>query len=92
MTCINSADPDFLNMVYKQVLIIREKPHILTENNSISDVHYVKTLRCCRMGHTKLTSKFNKNVFTPIEHAEGEIRIDNSNCSIPIKTVSFCVE
>ena len=89
---INNVDPDMLNMMYKQVLIVREKPQILKENNTITDIRHVKTLKCCKMGHTLLTSKFNKNVFTTNEFAEGEIRIDNSRCSIPIRMVSFCIE
>ena len=92
-TLINAADPlAVLQMQYKQVLIVREQPMILKQNNAISNVHHVKTLRCFKRGHTKLTAKFNKNVFTPNELAEGEIRIDNSRCSIAIKTVLFQIE
>ena len=68
------------NMQFKQVLIVREKLVQLQEDNVIRDVIHASTLNCLKKGSSILTSKFNKNVFTPAESAEGEIRIDNSKC------------
>ena len=80
------------NMVFKQVLIVREKQVQLQEENTIRDVVHASILNCCKQGYSIISSKFNKNVFTPAEKAEGEIRIDNSNCKLPIRSVIFYVE
>jgi len=38
-----------------------------------------------------LKAKFNKNVFTPHEDAEGELKMDNSDCKIAVKNVEFAI-
>lgn len=80
------------NMAFKQVLIVREKPHILQEDQVIRDVVHAKTLNCRDKGSSVISSKFNKNVFTAAETAEGEIWIDNSMCQLPVRTVTFSIE
>ena len=71
---------------------MREKLVQLQEDNVIRDVIHASTLNCLKKGSSILTSKFNKNVFTPAENAEGEIRIDNSKCKLPVKAVIFSIE
>lgn len=88
LSCEDSAK----NMMFKQVLIVRERQVKLQEDHIIRDVIHASILNCCKQGYSILSSKFNKNVFTPAERAEGEIRIDNSNCRLPIRTVIFSVE
>ena len=82
------ADP-VRDMIYKQVLIIREKPLTLLQDSVINEVQTVNTCCCCCQGETILKAKFNKNVFTPAETAEGEIFMDNSHCNKAVKTVIF---
>ena len=64
----------------------------MQEDNVIRDVVYAKNFNCLDKGVSIVSSKFNKNVFTAAELAEGEIRIDNSNCKLPVRNVIFSIE
>ena len=75
---------DSHDMSYKQILVIREKPVALQEKVEISETQNIKTCCCCDQGPSALKAKFNKNVFTPDETAEGKIEIDNSQCKIAV--------
>ncbi len=76
---------------YKQVLMIREKPVSLKTDETISETSEIKTWCCCSQGTSSMTAKFNKNVFTPQEDAEGEIKIDNEHCNIGVSKVKFAI-
>ena len=39
-----------------------------------------------------MKAKFNKNVFTPMEDAEGELEIDNSDCKVGVSKVEFALQ
>ena len=79
-------------MKFKQVLMIREKAVKLKEDNVISETSEIKTWCCCSQGKSTMSAEFNKNVFTPQENAEGEIKIDNSECGVGVSKVSFSIE
>ena len=74
---LKCADEDH-NMKHKQVLSIREKAVELQTDQKISETSELKTWGCCAQGTSSLEAEFNKNVFTPQETAEGELKIDNS--------------
>ena len=46
---------------------------------------------CCSQGTSSLEAEFNKNVFTPDEVATVELKINNSNCRIGVKKVTFSI-
>jgi len=48
-------------------------------------------LCCCSQGTSSLEAEFNKNVFTPDEVATVELKINNSNCRIGVKKVTFSI-
>ena len=80
------------DMKHKSVLIIREKATSAKSDISLSETSEIKTWGCCAQGTSKLEAKFNKNVFTPAEDAEGDLMIDNSNCKVKVKEVKFAIE
>lgn len=80
------------DMKHKTVLCIREKPVELEHGNVLKETSEIKTWMCCSQGNSSLAAEFNKNVFTPAEHAEGELKIDNGSCKIAVKKVTFSIE
>ena len=68
------------NMTFKQVIVVREKPKILSQLQQVQLTKDVALFNCCDRGYSDLTCSFEKNVFTPAEKATGEIRIDNGRC------------
>ena len=78
-------------MKHKTVLVIREKPVSLETNNVIKETSEIKTWGCCAQGTSSLTAEFSKNVFTPAEKAEGDLKIDNSNCKVKVKEVKMAI-
>ena len=79
-------------MKHKTVLIIREKPVALETGNVLQETSEIKTWGCCAQGTSSLTAEFAKNVFTPDETAEGDLKIDNSNCKVKVTEVKFSIE
>lgn len=80
------------DMKHKTVLCIREKPVALETGNVLKETSEIKTWMCCSQGTSELAAEFNKNVFTPAEHAEGELKINNGNCKIAVSKVTFSIE
>ena len=80
------------DMKHKTVLIIREKPVEMRTDQTLSETSEIKTWGCCAQGTSSLKAEFNKNVFTPDETAEGDLKIDNSNCKVAVKEVRFSIE
>mmetsp|Transcript_34639 Transcript_34639/g.45553 ORF Transcript_34639/g.45553 Transcript_34639/m.45553 type:complete len:145 (-) Transcript_34639:299-733(-) len=76
-------------MTYKQVVVVREKPVIHSQHQIVYLTKEVTIFNCCMRGYTEVTCSFEKNVFLPIEKATGEIRIDNSHCEIPVRSVTM---
>ena len=79
-------------MKHKAVLVIREKPVTLETNNVIKETSEIKTWGCCAQGTSSLNAEFAKNVYTPEEVAEGDLKIDNGNCKVKVKEVKFSIE
>jgi hypothetical protein len=75
------------DMSHKQVLVIRQPPVLSEDDCVINFTQEVNIMNCCARGYSVLSCEFEKNIFTPVETAEGIIRIDNSNCQLPIKTI-----
>lgn len=55
----------------------------------IKETCEIKTWGCCSQGNSSIEAEFNKNVFTPHETAEGEIKINNSECKVAVASVTF---
>ena len=72
--------------------MIREKPVELAVGKVIEETSEIKTWGCCAQGTSSISAMFNKNVFTPQEHAEGQIKMNNEACKIGVKKVRFSVE
>ena len=73
------------------MLSIREKPVSLEEDVTIKETSEITTWCCCSQGTSALEAEFNKNVFMPNEKAEGEIKIDNSQCKVAVTRVRFSI-
>lgn len=80
------------DMKHKAVLVIREKPVALETGNVIKETSEIKTWGCCAQGTSSLSAEFAKNVYTPAETAEGDLKIDNSNCKVKVSEVKFSIE
>jgi hypothetical protein len=80
------------DMKHKSVLVIREKPVTLETGNVMKETSEIKTWGCCAQGTSALEAEFAKNVFTPQEVAEGDLKIDNGNCKVKVKEVRFSIE
>lgn len=85
------SENDDMCMSHKAVLAVREKPESLQINTSIEETSEIKTWGCCAQGTSSLKAKFNQNVFSPMDVAEGEIEIDNSECNVAVSEVSFAI-
>ena len=81
----STRSPD--NMKFKQVLIVRERPKLLSWEKMVTMQKDITIFMCCPKGLSEVTCKFSKNVFTPNEEAQGEIFIDNSRCRLPVRSV-----
>lgn len=90
--CKANLDCEGEDMKHKAVIVIREKPVALETNNVIKETSEIKTWGCCAQGTSSLEAEFAKNVFTPMEVAEGELKINNSNCKVKVKEVRFSIE
>lgn len=74
------------------MLAIREEPVKLKTDAVIEETCEIKTWGCCSQGASSLKAEFNKNVFTPREDAEGEIKINNTDCKVAVTDVCFFIE
>ena len=86
------CDDEEQNMKHKQVLAVREKAVEMKTDEKIAETSELKTWGCCAQGTSTLEAEFNKNVFTPQETAEGELKIDNSHCKLKVTRVRFSIE
>ena len=81
------------SMVLEKELHIRETPKPLEEDKLVchESSSTMDSCFCCGSGTSKMTAKFNKNVFSPQEKAEVELTIDNTACSLACHTITFKV-
>jgi len=79
------------DMKHKTVLVIREKAVALKEDTVLEETSEIKTWLCCNQGKSKMKCEFAKNVYTPDEEAEGEVKIDNSDCKLAVTKVTFSI-
>ena len=63
----------------------------MKEDIKLSETSEIKTWGCCSQGVSSMESEFNKNVFMPNEKAEGDIKIDNSQCKVAVTSVKFAI-
>lgn len=80
------------DMKCKQVIAIREPPVPFTAGATQDDRDEIKTWCCISQGTSKLTTEFEKNVYTPLECAKAKIKVDNAQCQIDCTEVKFMVE
>ena len=85
------CEDEDLEIKHKAVMAVRERIGDVQANTTISETSEIKTWCCCSQGTSSLKAQFNKNVFTPMEDAEGELEIDNSECKVGVSKVEFAL-
>lgn len=86
-----NCSKDAHDMKHKKVLMIREEAVDLQEKTTLKETSEIKTWMCCSQGNSTLEAEFNKNVFTPRETAEGDLKINNEECKTGVKEVTFAI-
>ena len=79
-------------MKNKQVIILREMGDNYQTDITRTDEHDISTWCCINQGRSRITTKFDKNVFEPHEVCKAYINVDNSNCNLNMEHVSLSLE
>ena len=72
--------------------MIREPPVKFREGEAQFEAQDIKTWCCISQGISSLKTDFEKNIYEPIETAKALLTIDNSQCAVGVKEVTFAVE